>query len=80
MENNTNGIGTAGFILAIIGLFFGWLPFLGFLIVLTGAILSLVGVFKAPRGMSIAGIIISAISLLIYTLITALFITAAAAA
>lgn len=28
-ESRSNGIGTAGFVLALISLFLGWLPFIG---------------------------------------------------
>ncbi|MGG6229730.1 hypothetical protein [Tenacibaculum sp. SDUM215027] len=57
-----NGVGIAGFILAVIGLFFGWFPVLGWLIWALGFILSLVGIFKKPRGLAIAGLVISLFS------------------
>lgn len=67
----SNGIGTAGFILAIIALFVGWIPVIGWLVWLLGAIFSLVGVFRSPKGLSIAGLIISffGIIMLILTMI-----------
>lgn len=58
-EPKSNNIGTAGFILAIIALFLGWVPFLGWLIWLLGLIFSFVGVLNQPRGLSIAGLVIS---------------------
>ena len=63
----SNGVGMAGFILALITLFVGWIPILGqigWLSGLIGIILSVIGVFKRPRGFAIAGIIISLVSLL----------------
>tara|TARA_B110000483_G_scaffold184918_1_gene218731 strand:+ start:185 stop:487 length:303 start_codon:yes stop_codon:yes gene_type:complete len=64
-ENKSNGIGTAGFVLALIALFLGWVPILGWIIWLLGLILSLVGVFKTPKGLSIAGLIISLIGVIL---------------
>ena len=58
-KSNSNGLGTAGFILAILGLLLGWIPFLGWIIWLLGFLLSLIGLFKKPRGLAIAGFIIS---------------------
>jgi len=64
-EKKSNGTGTAGFVLALIGLFVSWIPVLGWIIWLLGAILSFVGVFKSPKGMAIAGLIISFIGVII---------------
>ena len=61
VEKKSNGVGVAGFILALIGLFFGWIPVIGWIIWILGLILSFIGVFKSPRGMAIAGLIISLI-------------------
>lgn len=55
----SNGIGIAGFVLAIIALFIGWVPLIGWLVWLVGFVLSLIGVFKKPRGLAIAGLVIS---------------------
>lgn len=65
----TNGIGIAGFVLALIGLFLGWVPILGWVIWLVGIILSFVGIFKAPRGLAIAGLIISLIGVILLILV-----------
>ena len=64
MQKKSNGIGTAGFVLALIALFLGWIPFLGWIIWILGLIFSFVGVFKSPRGLSIAGLIISFIGII----------------
>ena len=58
-EKESNGAGTAGFVLAIISLFLGWVPFIGWLLWLLGLILSFVGIFKKPKGLAIAGLVIS---------------------
>lgn len=60
-----NGIGTAGFILAIIGLVFCWVPVLDYILWFLGFLFSFIGVFKKPRGLSIAGLIISCIGIII---------------
>lgn len=54
-----NGIGTAGFILALLSLVLCWTPVLGFILWLLGTIFSVIGLFKAPRGLAIAGTVIS---------------------
>lgn len=61
----SNGLGVAGFILAIIALFLGWIPVIGWVIWFLGLLFSFIGVFKAPRGLAIAGLIISLIALLV---------------
>jgi hypothetical protein len=63
--NNGNGVGTAGFVLAIISIFFGWVPVLGWILWILGLILSFVGVFKTPRGLAIAGLVISLLGLIL---------------
>ncbi len=47
------------FCLALIALFLGWLPVLGRIVWVLGLILSFVGVLKKPKGMAIAGLVIS---------------------
>lgn len=65
VEVKKNGIGTAGFILALIGLVFCWVPILDWILWFLGALFSFIGVFKKPRGLSIAGLIISFIGVII---------------
>ena len=59
-----NGIGTAGFILALLSLVLCWTPILGFILWLLGTIFSVIGLFKAPRGLAIAGTVISFIGII----------------
>lgn len=73
-----NTMGTAGFVLALIGLIFCWVPVLGWIIWLLGAVLSIVGIFKQPRGLAIAGTVISFIGLIILIVFIAAIGVAAA--
>jgi len=70
-ENKSNGTGTAGFVLALIALFLGWVPVLGWIIWILGAVLSFVGVFKSPKGMAITGLVISFIGIILLTVVFA---------
>lgn len=64
-EKKSNGIGTAGFVLALIAVFLGWVPVLGWIIWLLGLIFSFVGVLKEPKGLAIAGLVISLIGIIL---------------
>ncbi len=68
-----NGIGTTGFIIALMGLFTSWIPVLGWILWVLGALFSLIGLFKTPRGLAIAGFIISFFGLIILLLGVELF-------
>jgi len=65
VEKKSNGTGTAGFVLALIALFLGWVPVLGWILWLLGLILSFAGVFKEPKGLAIAGLVISLIGIIL---------------
>jgi hypothetical protein len=65
----SNGLGVAGFVLALLGLILSWLPVVGWILSPLGFILSLVGVFKKPKGLAIAGLIISLVALIIVIII-----------
>lgn len=60
-----NPLGTAGFVLALVGVFLSWIPFLGWILWLLGAIFSVVGIFRKPRGLAIAGTVISFFDLIL---------------
>ncbi len=70
-ERASNGVGTAGFVLALIALFLGWIPVLGWIIWFLGLVLSFVGVFKIPKGMAIAGLVISLIGIILLLVVFA---------
>ncbi|WP_221640926.1 DUF5067 domain-containing protein [Listeria newyorkensis] len=67
--NLKNTLGTAGFILALIGLFTGWIPVLGWIVWVLGAVFSIIGLFKRPKGLAIAGTVISTIGVVILIII-----------
>ena len=58
-----NTLGTAALILAIISLFFGWVPFIGWILWFLAALFSFLGLFREPQGRAIAGLIISCLTL-----------------
>ena len=70
-EKKSNGIGTAGFVLSLIAIFFGWIPFLGWILWLLGLIFSFIGLFKKPKGLAIAGLVISTIGFFLLILVFA---------
>jgi len=69
VEHKSNGVGTAGFVLAIIVIFLGWIPILGWILWILGFVLSFAGVFKKPRGLAIAGLVLSLIDLILLIVI-----------
>ena len=70
-QQKPNSIGTAGFVFAAIALFHArGAAVLGWIVWTLGLILSFVGVFRTPKGMAIAGLVISLSGIII--LITAL--------
>jgi hypothetical protein len=59
-----NGFGTAGFVLALLGLIFCWFP-VSYVLWPLGVIFSFIGVFKQPKGLAITGLCISFIGIVI---------------
>lgn len=62
VKNKSNGIGTAGFVLSLIGLILFWLPVPGWILWVLGSLFSFFGLFKSPRGLAFAGFIISIVT------------------
>jgi len=60
-------------------LFFGWVPFFGWILWLLGLVFSVIGVFKKPKGFAIAGLVISLIGILFLYIAIATFFGAAEA-
>ena len=60
-----NGLGTAGFVLALLAIFLGWVLVLGWIMWFLGALFSVIGLFRMPRGLAIAGTVISFIDLIV---------------
>jgi len=65
MSSKSNGLGVAGFVMALIGLVFCWVPVFGWIMWFLGLVFSFIGIFKSPRGLAIAGLVISLIGLII---------------
>jgi len=66
-------MGTAGFVLSLVSVFIGWVPLIGWLIWILSVIFSFIGLFRQPRGLAIAGVIISLVLIpMIVTLLVAL--------
>ena len=69
----TNGMGVAGFVLAVCGIVFCWIPFVNILLWILGLVFSFIGLFKAPRGLAIAGMILSFIEIIIAVIAMIIF-------
>ena len=65
MEKKSNGLGTAGFVLALCGILFSWIPGFSWVLWALGFISSFVGIFRKPKGLAIAGLVISCLDLII---------------
>lgn len=80
-SSQKNGMGTAGFVLALLGLILCWVPVLDWILWILGLVLSIIGVCRKPRGLAIAGLAISCLFLiLVVVVIGAIFGVAGAAA
>lgn len=60
-KTETNGMGIAGFILSIITFFLWWIPFIGIILWILSLTFSIIGLSKQPKGLSIAGLVISCV-------------------
>jgi hypothetical protein len=84
-----NGLGTAGFVLGLIGLLFSFIPVIGVIawpLVLLGLVLAGIGLSRARagratnKGLTIAGLVCASLGLLMCVLYTAAFSSAVATA
>ena len=64
-QSKSNGLGPAGFVLALISFLFCWVPGVNWVVWFLGAIFSIIGCFKEPRGLAIAGTVISSIDIIV---------------
>ena len=80
IERRTNGLGTAGFVLAVLTIVLGWIPVFGWFTWALGLLFSFIGMFKAPRGLAIAGFAIAGFVISLLGLIMILFVFALLAA
>ena len=74
----SNAMGTAGFIIASVTIFLFWIPVLGWILWLLGLIFSGIGVTRKPKGLAIAGLVISLIGLILLIVVLGLFAAAVA--
>ncbi|MEJ2854734.1 MULTISPECIES: MmpS family transport accessory protein [unclassified Saccharothrix] len=84
-----NGLGTAGFVLGLLGLLFSFIPIIGLVawpLVILGLVLGGLGAAKASRGLAtnkglaVAGVVLSAVGLVVCILWVAVFGKAASEA
>lgn len=64
-SEGSNTCGVVGFILSILAIVFCWIPVLSGILWLAGLILSIIGMGYRPKGLAIAGLIISVLVLII---------------
>lgn len=64
-QKQSNGLGTAGFVISLVAIFLCWIPALNWILWLLGLIFSAIGMCKQPRGLAIAGLVISLIGIII---------------
>ncbi len=67
----SNGIGVAGFVLAIVAIVLGWIPVLGFVLWFLGLVFSFAGLFRSPRGFAVAGFVVSLIGIVLLLVVFA---------
>ena len=82
-EVKKNGLGVAGFVVALVGFLLTLVPVIrivGAIICLIGLILAVIAVFKKPRGLAIVGIILAIAGCVIYYIKWAQFAHAVAEA
>lgn len=60
-----NGMGVAGFVLALLGLILCWVPILNWILWILGLVFSIIGMFKPKKGLAIAGLVISCLYIIL---------------
>jgi len=68
-QTQKNGAGMAGFIMAIFGLIFCWVPTFKWILLIPAFIFSLTGARKSPKALAVIGAIISGFVILILLVI-----------
>lgn len=68
-SGNKNGIGLAGFIMSMTGLFLCWVPVLSWLLLIPSFLLSFIGQFRKPRTLAVIGAIVSGLIIFIKLLL-----------
>lgn len=62
--------------LALVTLIFGWVPVFGWIIWVLGLVFSFIGIFRRPRGLAVAGLIISLIDIILILFLFAIIAAA----
>ena len=75
--SRSNGLGITGFVLSVLALLLGWVPVIGWIIWLLGLIFSLIGIFRKPRGLAIAGLLLSLLALIVILYMTGTIVSTA---
>lgn len=76
VKQQGNGMGVAGFVLALLGLILCWVPILNWILWLLGLIFSIIGMFKPKKGLAIAGLVISCLFILLITVFASVILAA----
>ncbi len=71
-----NGMGVAGFVLALLGLILCWVPILNWILWILGLVFSIIGMFKPKKGLAIAGLVISCLYILLLTVFASIILAA----
>ena len=66
---STNWMGIAGFILALMALILFWMPIVGKILWVLGWIFSYLGIYVRPKGLAIAGVTLSFVTLTTLTIL-----------
>ena len=75
-RGHSNSMGTAGFIIALLGLVFCWIPVVDLILWFLGLVFSFIGLFKAPRGLAIAGLVLSFVLIIVIIIIWSSIVSA----
>lgn len=71
-----NGMGVAGFVLALLGLILCWVPILNWILWILGLVFSIIGMFKPKKGLAIAGLVISCLYILLVIVFASVILAA----
>lgn len=72
VTHGSNGMGVAGFVLAMVSVFGTWLPYVGVFTWLLGLIFSCIGLTRRPRGLAVAGLVISLLWMAVWVVLVLL--------
>ena len=68
IQSQTNSVGVVGFVFSLLGLFTFYIPLLGWIIVMIGGCCCYYGRKKEPKGLAIAGTVITVINTILLLL------------